>query len=126
MKIAGRYVSAGMAGAVVNLLSFKIFIALGWWYIGSSVLSFLLSMLVSFLLQKLWTFKRRDWLEAHKEGMSYFLISLLSLLLNVAGLHFAVESLGQPVFLAQIVIVILVGLLSFILNHQVTFKQSDL
>lgn len=122
-RLLARYFASGLAGAVSNLTVYsglvKIFDV---WYLLSAAVAFLVALVVSFLLQKLWTFKdsRREVLVF--QGSWYLIIALAMLALNLITLSFLIEVLALPKILAQAIALVGLSFISFFVNKTITFR----
>lgn len=122
-QLVVRYVVSGLAGAVSNLVTYSFLVKLlNIWYLTSAIIAFLVALVISFLLQKLWTFKddRREVLVF--QGSWYLIIALAMLALNLVTLSLFVEVLVLPKILAQAVALVGLSSLSFFVNKTVTFR----
>lgn len=115
-----RYLISGAAAAVVSLGSLFVLTDLvGVWYLYGSSIAFALSVIVSFTLQKLWTFKNR---QLHRkivglQAFYYVALAVVNLFLNVGIIFLLVEYLGVWHILAQAISGLLVAISSFFLYH---------
>lgn len=117
-----RYGCSGLLGALVNLSIFHLFLGLEFPYLLAAFGSFVCSFIVSFLLQKHWTFADHSYNFIKHQGGLYFLSVVVSLALNLIGLFVLVDIYNWPARWAQVLVVIIVGLASFLFNRAVTFK----
>jgi len=126
-KLVIRYIMAGCTGAFVNLASMYIFTdIIGTWYIASAIFAFLISLVVAFFLQKIWTFGDATFHPRHtlRQAALYTLSSVLFLGLNTALLYALVEFFGVWYLLAQFFSLGVVALGSFLFNKSVTFRKK--
>ena len=91
----------------------------------STSLSFLLSFLVSFYLQKLWTFRNQDEKKAPRQLVLYLLNSFLSLNLNGIGMHLLVTQFGIWYLFSQIIVNLVLGSLNFFIYKFIIFRHDD-
>lgn len=60
-KIGVKYALSGGLGVLINLAVLYIFTEkIGIWYLTSSIIAFIISLLTGFFLQKFWTFRDND------------------------------------------------------------------
>lgn len=119
------FISGSLAG-VVDLLF--LFIFHGLFSLGivlATSLSFLLSFLVSFYLQKLWTFRNTEEKKVPRQLILYLLNSFLSLNMNGIGMHLLVSQLGVWYLLSQVIINLLLGALNFVVYKFIVFRNDD-
>jgi putative flippase GtrA len=132
-----RYGTVGLFGAVLQTGVLYVWVSLLGFeetYLLGAVLGFVIALIVSFLLQKFWTFRDRTFTNTHRQLFLYTLVAILNVVLNVALLALAkslLEHIGVDFFagwyvLAQIVIVCFASGTSFILNFFFTFRRTVL
>jgi len=128
MKTLIKYCFVGGFGALIQVsLTWLLVSRLAYYYLFGSVIAFLVSLCISFLLQRFWTFASVD--PTHSiEVMSamYALTSLVGLGLNVVLLFILVHLAQLPIIPSQIISIVLVALTNFILNSKITFKERKL
>lgn len=94
--LSGLIASAVMFGALVVFREF-----FGVWYLFSSTIASLFAFIVSFLLQKFWTFGNRHISDSPKQFFLFLFVSLVNLCLNGLGMFLLVDKLGMWYLLAQ-------------------------
>ncbi len=100
---AVHFIFSGGMGAVTNIgLLFILTHYFGIYYIISGIISFTLSISVTFFLQKRLTFKDTTAHDIHKKFATFTLIAIVNLCINTLLLYFLVEKLGVYYVLAQI------------------------
>jgi putative flippase GtrA len=115
-----RYVISGGTGAVVNIGTlFVLTHFLGVWYLLSSAIAFLAAFLVSFTLQRTWTFEHRtvDGLARHTS--LYFIVAVANTFLNTAFVFGFVEYLHIWYIVAQVVSGVLIAIVSFFVYKKI-------
>lgn len=128
-RLVIRYIMAGGAGAFVNIASMYVLTDIvGVWYIASAVFAFLISLVVTFFLQKMWAFGDADLHPRHalRQAALYTASSVSFLGINTLMLYLLVEFLGTWYLLAQFFSLGIVAFGSFILNKSVTFRKSEM
>jgi len=122
-----RYIIVGLISIGTNLFFiylitevFKV------WYIYSSVISYVIAFMTSFLLQKLWTFKDSSWERGHMQAFSYSIIALVTFVSNITILYVLTEYLNIWYLASQIVSLGIVAFMSFLLNKTFTFNTTTL
>ena len=122
-----RYLIAGGTGAFINLLSMYILTSiLGIWYITSAIFAFMMSLLITFFIQKLWTFQDSllELNHARRQAILYTIASTSFLVLNTLLLYTFVDFLGMWYLFAQFLSLGMVACGSFLFNKSVTFRKS--
>ena len=115
-----RYLVSGAAAAVVSLgLLFILTDLFGLWYLYGSTIAFSLSVIVSFTLQKLWTFKNH---EMHSkivgtQAFFYTALAVVNLFLNAGIIFLLVEYASTWHILAQAMSGLLIAVSSFFAYH---------
>lgn len=118
-----RYIISGGSAALVNLGTLYILTdRFGWWYLFSSIVAFGLAFIVSFTLQKFWTFKEKSFHTAPKQLTLYFLVITINLLINTALMYFMVDIINFPYLLSQIIVGGLIAFGSFFVYRHVIFR----
>lgn len=113
MKVV-RFVISGGTATLVNVLSLYIFTDLmGIYYVISAILSYITSFIVSFSMQKYWTFKENSSINLRSQAIYYFLVTLFNLGLNALFIYLLVQYASFHYLLAQIVISLLIAIESF-------------
>jgi len=117
-----RYIIVGGFGAVVHVgIIFLLveFIKLS--PLVSSVIGFVFVLIISFLLNKHWTFQIK--VNQKFQFTKYLIVSLIGLLLNTLIIFITVNVLNWSYEYGVIIMVIVVALNNFILNQFWTFKK---
>ena len=100
--LVARFVISGGTAFSVNLILLYIFTDFfGFWYIYSATLSFTVSLLVGFSMNRMWTFRDNLINRIHKQLPIYFLINIFNLILNNIILYLLVEEFRIWYILAQ-------------------------
>lgn len=119
-----KFVIAGGSAAVVNLGTAYILTDwLGVWYLTSSVVSFILSLAVSFGLQKFWTFKDRVLDHWHQQFLIYLVLAVANLAVNTWLVFVEVEWFKLWYLSAQFVTGAFIGAYTFFL-YRYLFNRS--
>lgn len=122
---ATRYLISGGTAAFVNLaLIFILTEFAGIWYLASSMVSFIAGFIVSFTLQKFWTFKdaRREIIM--QQLAVYLAVALGTLSLNTLLLYLAVDILGLWYMFAQFLVSGILALGSYFIYNFFIFVNS--
>lgn len=109
-----RYIISGLTASAVMLGSLVFFREiLGIWYLYSSTLAFILAFIISFLLQKFWTFRNLSVSNAHKQMVLFLIVSLINLGINGLGMFILVDKIGIWYFISQIFVTAFIAIWSF-------------
>lgn len=118
-----RYSISGCVAATTNLGVIYIFVdVFNFWYISASVISFAATFIVSFSLQKFWTFKDPDLDVIHKQVAISFTVAMVNLFLNTVYMYGLVEYVHLHYLQAQILTTIMIAVGSFIAYQYLVFK----
>jgi len=122
-----RFLISGAIAAAVDIGSLYLLTDLiGLWYLNSAVLAFTVSLVVSFSLQKFWTFddRRINSEIVRKQGAAYVLLAVINLLINTGLMYVFVDILNWHYLVSQIVAGILIAISSFLIYRNFIFKRE--
>jgi len=124
-KAIVKFFVSGSSAAVVDLLALFIFHGLFHWDIVlSTSLAFLFSFMVSFSLQKLWTFRNYSNKRLPHQLVLYIGAAFISLNLNALGMHLLVNSWNIWYLLSQIIVNIFLGIINFFTYKYIVFRKK--
>lgn len=122
-----RYGVVGGFGTVIHLVIIFLFVE----YfkltpIVSSVAGFFIVLVVSYFLNRLWTFQANT--KTKFQFIKYVIVSLIGLVINISIMYITIDILLWPYLLGAITMSFFVALTNFILNQVWTFnnKQEDI
>jgi len=122
-----RFVISGLTVAAAGfaaLYSFTEFAHI--WYLYSVVLAFFSSFVISFTLQKLWTFKNKNFDLMSRQVFFYFLVTVCNLEINILIVYLLVEKVGLWYMLAQFIAEAIIAIESFIVYKFAIFKEKNI
>jgi putative flippase GtrA len=120
-----KYIVSGGSAACVNLgVLYLLTEYAKLHYLQSAVLSFVCAFLVSFLLQKFWTFRDARKEVIHWQMIGFLGSSLVNLFLNTAIIFILVEYLHVWYLIAAFIAGTLLAVASFFVYHHLIFKES--
>ncbi len=130
-----RYGIVGATGGAVQTSTLYLWIDvlhLETHYLLGAVAGFCMALLVTFTLQKYWTFREHTHTEIQKQFVLYTTIALITLGLNILLLHLGkifLENLGFDFFdgwylVVQIAIIGALAVVSFLANYFLTFQEN--
>jgi putative flippase GtrA len=126
-KRIARFLVAGGCAAAVSATTLYFFnTRLGVWYIEASAIGFLAGFVVSFTLQKFWTFQDSTVHRVKGQLAAYLGISLFNLLLNTALVYCFVEFLGFLPVVAQLLSAGMIACESFFVYRMIFSWVEDL
>jgi putative flippase GtrA len=118
---AVRFGTVGLLQNGLNVATFALATALGMEYRAAAVLAGLLALLVSFLLNRHWTFLGRA-TPVGRQGVRYLLVFGAAVALGVVLLTFFVEVAGIAEVPAQVAAILVVAPLSFLVQRTWVFR----
>jgi putative flippase GtrA len=120
-----QFIKFAVVGVLNTAIHYGVFYALyrfaGVYHLVASGAGFCAAVTHSYILNKFWTFKRRG-SRVHEEFLKFFLVSLLSLCVNLTGMAILVELLAVHPPLAQLVTIGITLVLNFLGNRFWTFR----
>lgn len=120
-----RFVISGGTVALTELSLLYVFTdVFHIWYLFSLIIAFSCSFVLSFLLQKFWTFKNKATDKVHFQAVVYLLVALMNLVLNACLLYILVQFVGVWYLLAQAVISAVIAIWSFLIYKFLIFKKN--
>lgn len=110
-----RYGIAGACGAFVHIgVLFVLTDLAGLFYLLSTTIGFLSAYLVSFFMQKKWTFRNHDNTRLRGQMTLYFLVGASNLVFNALGMRWLVGGLGWHHVLSQVAVSGTIAIWSFL------------
>jgi putative flippase GtrA len=117
-----KFCMVGSIGGVINLgLLYSLTEFLHIWYIMSAALAFTAAVVNNFVLNKRWTFQNTA-PEVSKQFVSFFIISIISLALNLSVLYILTEYVGMWYMTAQVIAILVALSNNYMSNKKFTFK----
>ncbi len=125
MRIA-RFVVSGGTATIVNLGALFVFTQMFQiWYLFSSIFAFGASFLVSFTLQKFWTFGDTSRERIHTQASIFLVVIVTALVLNTTLLYLFVEYAHLHYLLAQLISGIFIAFINFYSYRHFVFRTSE-
>jgi putative flippase GtrA len=124
-KLYIKFFITGIICASLDLsLIFILTDIVGVWYLFSVIFVYIVSFFTSFYLQKYWTFKDGRKRIFYEQLFTYFSVGLINLLLNASGVYILVERFGFYYLFAQIIMMGLLSIESFLVYRFIIFKKK--
>lgn len=122
-KTIAKFFIAGTLSSVVDLLALFLFHGIFHWEIViSTSIAFLLSLFVSFSLQKLWTFRNYSHERLPHQLFLYFAAAFIVMNLNGIGMHIFVNNFHIWYILSQIIVNLVLGVINFFAYKFIIFR----
>lgn len=124
-SVAKFFISGSIAASVDLFFLFLFHGVFQWGVVVSTSIAFLLSFMVSFYLQRVWTFDSKETKKVPRELVLYMLNALLSLNLNGFGMHFLTNETHVWYLVSQIIVNVSLGVLNFFIYKFIIFRHDD-
>lgn len=116
-----------LVGGITNCIEigflFILVEVMHFWYLLAAVIVFTFGSMFSFTLRKVFVFKKKCFYSIYKQFASYIFIFLIGLVVNSIIMTFFVEILKVYYVFAYIMSVLITGVVGFLWNKKVTFKE---
>lgn len=120
-----RYVVSGGFAATAHLGTLFICTSVFHiWYLGANIVAFCIGLVVSFGLQKFWTFEDTRTEKVRFQALSYASIQMVSLAINTGLFYLLVEQFHIWYLGAQFLILTLLAVGNFFIFNLIIFKRS--
>lgn len=123
-KIIKFFLAGGISGSIHLILLYTFHDFWQWNVVLSSSLAFICAFLVSFVLQKLWTFRDYSQDKLVSQFILYFLNAIFGLTVNGLLMHLLVNRFQLWYILAQIIVNLLIAGQNFIIYKFIVFKKD--
>lgn len=121
-----KFFFAGSSAAIVDLIFLYFFHGVfKWGLVFSTSLAFILSFIVSFSLQKFWTFRDYSHKKIPLQLSLYILNAIIGLNVNGFLMHYLVNTWEVWYMIAQVIVILLIGLYNFIIYKFIVFKIKN-
>ncbi|WHY76790.1 GtrA family protein [Neobacillus sp. WH10] len=118
------YGFVGIIGTIVHFFTLVILVELfGVNPILSSIIGFILTVILSFVLNRKYTFKANSKNQKYLL-IKYVIVSINGLMLNSLIMYFTVDILSIHYSFGQMIVVICIPIINFLLNNFWTFKEQ--
>jgi putative flippase GtrA len=119
-----RYLISGGTAAAVNFATLFVLVQfLHVHYLSASILAFVVSIAVSFAMQKFWTFRDKLTHDIHMQFSRYVVVISSSLLINTVLVYLMVEKLYIWYMFAQVTATIVVAVINFFAYRHFVFEE---
>ena len=117
------YLFFGICTTLVNIITFTIFRKIKLDIYTSNVLAWVLSVLFAFITNKLFVFESNNKNTIIKECLSFFIVRLFTLVIDMGLIHLLIKEIGLDELLSKIISNIVVIIVNYILSKLVVFKK---
>lgn len=118
-----KYLLVGTLGFFVNLfLLYSITEYFNLYYLFSAGIVFFIAGMVTFIFDKIWTFKEKLEKRFLREYISFARFGLIALVLNISFLFIFTNYLGIFYVASQAIAILITGIFGFVCNSIWTFR----
>ena len=120
-----RYLISGTTAAAVDLVALYLLVdILDLWYLGAATIAFVLTLIVSFSMQKWWTFggSSADPLSTQMAG--YLALSIANVFVNAFLMYVAVSVLQVQYLVAQFFVIGVIAFYGFFAYRYWIFRDA--
>ena len=96
----------------------------GLWYLASSVIAFFFGVVVSFTLQKFWTFKGEQEKQTHHQLILFISLGICGMVINALGMYLLVDKVHLWYMLAQFITAAGIAIINFFVYQLVIFNHK--
>lgn len=120
-----KYGIFGVVTTIFNLILFYILNNIGINYILSNTISYMMAVLVSYFLNKIYVFKSEENNSSAnlKQGLKFTIVRLLSLFIENLFLIILIDVIKINIYTSKISVSILIILSTFVVNKWLVFKK---
>ena len=119
-----RYLISGGTAALVNWATFFLLVHITKiYYLYASILAFIVSIGISFMMQKFWTFRDKLTQDIHMQFARYIGVIVFSLILNTFLVYILVEKISVWYLLAQIIATAIIAVINFFAYRHLVFHK---
>jgi putative flippase GtrA len=118
-----KFCIVGSIGGVIHLgLLYFLTEFFNIWYLFSAAFAFTVAVINNFILNKYWTFQNRA-PEIPQQFITFFIISVISLGINLSVLYVLTEYVNMWYMTAQVVAIFVALSNNYVGNKKLTFKR---
>lgn len=120
-----RFLVSGGTATFVNIFSLYIFVTyLHIWYVLASVFAFLCGFIISFSMQKFWTFEDHSKENIKKQFFLFFFTVIVGMILNTIIIFVCVEYFNINYIAGQFISGALIAVLNFFVYQKIIFQKN--
>ena len=124
----GRFFTVGASGLLLNLVISTLFVSgiTEFWYIHANLVGIFFSMTTNFFLNKVWTFRDRDFSSrlVLSQYLKFLSLSSVGALVQISLVYYLVDVVDFTYSYALILAVLTAAMSNFILNKKLTFNEK--
>ncbi len=117
-----KYIISGSIAFIVNITIFWLLINMtNIWYLSAATISFSISLSISFILHKNFTYKDRTIIR-YKKILLFYTTNIINVIVNSVFLYVFVEFLELNKIISLIISNIIISIYSYIIYKKIIFK----
>mgnify|MGYP001566205052 CR=1 FL=1 len=121
-----RFIFSGGMAAFTNLATLFVLVHFFHvWYLMAAVISFIVSVYVSFMMQKFFTFNDQNKSKTRKQATFYLGFQIFNLSLNTLFMYIGVNFLHIQYLIAQVLIAVVMAIYNFFVYKYLVFTPDD-
>ncbi len=120
-----RFITSGSIGAITNLgILYLLTDVAHVWYLISATVAFIISQIISFIMQKLWTFQETARDTIKRQITLYVSLGIFNVAVNTLLVYLLVDHAGVYHVFAQAISSILIAVYSYFVYSQIFRKNG--
>lgn len=119
-----RYLLIGGSSAFIEFVCFVFLNKILGLIVIANIISFLVGLLYSFLLHRLWTFRGNHKINPKLQFLSYTVLAVMNLIITSNMIFYLNSSLHVPAWIAKLICMVLVVIWNFIILNKLIFKLT--
>lgn len=112
-----------LAGGIAVILGYAILYVLTeylkLWYVFSSIIAFITSNTISFIIQKFWTFKNKNLKKMPRQFILYITFTVIYFLINTIGIYVLTDICNIYYILSQLILTALLSVCSYFTSRKI-------
>ena len=122
-----KYFISGSTAASVDIGFLYILVdVLEYWYLSASIFAFIVAFIISFSLQKFWTFRDNNLEQIKKQLLLYFIVAIINLGFNTIILYTLVDQFNLWHIYSQVIACMFLAIISFVVYKFKIFNQQPI
>ena len=121
LRLPKEFIKYNIAALIATAADFTMLIflteVLKFWYVLSAFIGAVAGGIISFLIERNWTFRKKDG-KFSRQAARYIFINICSIILNTLGLYLVVELSNIPYSYSKIIVAVAVGISFNFLTHK--------
>jgi len=124
------YIKYIISGGTATLIDFSLLYfftdIINLYYLISASIAFLVAFIISFCMQKFWTFRDNNRKKINKQIFLYFLVGIIGLVANYFGMYILVEKYNIWYIFSQAIITSILAIGNFLVYRYIIFIKKKI